>query len=119
MVAENLLSILHNRAMAFKIFHIVFSAVILVASLKTAVRAVEVSNWALFTLATAEAIAVVLFVFPKFTKISGLVLMAIFLLAIVLSLVSGVIMSQLHLIVYFVCTYIIVVLDSQELTGEE
>ncbi len=38
-----------------------------------------------------------------------MVLMVIFLIAIVLSLAVGVIMSQLHLIVYLVCTYFIVV----------
>ncbi len=119
MAAENLLPVLLDKANAFKIFPMVFSAVILVASLKTVVEAVDASNWALFMLATAETIAVVLFVYPKFTKVSGLVLMAIFLLAIILSLVSGVIMSQLHLIVYLVCTYLILVLNTHGLTGKE
>jgi hypothetical protein len=119
MTFEKTRPVLLDKTTAFKIFHIVFSVVILIASLKTVFEAVGVSNWALFTLATAEAIAVVLFVVPKFTQPSGMVLMAIFLLAVVLSLVSGVIMSQLHLIVYFICTYFIVVLDRPEPAGEK
>jgi hypothetical protein len=102
------LAILHDKTIAFRIFHYVFSLVIFVASVKTVTEAIGEANWALFALATAEAIAVVLFVFPPFMKIAGMVLMAIFLLAIVLSLVVGVLMSNLHLIVYLACTYFIV-----------
>ena len=102
-------SLFQNQTKAFKLFHFVFSVVILIASLKTVIEAGNVSNWPLLILAGVETIAVIFFIFPKYTKISGMVLIAIFLLAIVLSLLTGVIMSELHLIVYLVCTYFIVV----------
>ena len=109
MIDKNKISIFGNQLLAFNIFHIVFSAIILIASIKTVMEALAVSNWALLALAGAEVIAVILFVFPKLTKGAGIALMAIFLLAIVLSLAVGIIMSQLHLIVYFICTYYIIV----------
>lgn len=109
MVVEKTVSFLHNQARVFNIFHIVFSIIILLASLKTVIKAIGVSNWALFALAGAEVIAVILFVFPKLTKGAGVALMIIFSIAIALSLATGVIAEQLHLIVYFICTYFIVV----------
>jgi len=113
---EKLMSVLFDKTTSFKIFHIVFSVVILIASLKTAVEALNSSNWALFALAAVEAIAAILFVFPRFTQISGKVLMVIFLLAVGLTLAAGLILGQLHLIIYFVCTYFIVVLDKNAQT---
>jgi hypothetical protein len=104
MIVKNKISIFGHEVLAFNIFHIVFSTIVLIASIKTVIEALAVSNWALLALAGAEMIAVVLFVFPKLTKGAGIALMAIFLLAIVISLAVGIIMSQLHLIVYFICT---------------
>lgn len=113
------LSLLNDKAIAFRIFHIVFAVVILIASLKTVLEAVGVSNWALFTLAAVEAVAAILFVFPKFTKISGVVLMAIFLLVCTISVLSGVILSSLHLIVYLICTYFIVVYCNENKSSDQ
>lgn len=109
MTAGKALPFFHDELAAFKIQYIVFSVVIFNCQLEDCSEAIGSTNWALLALGTAEAIAVCLFVFPRSTRISGKALMAIFLLAIVLSLVTGVIMSQLHLIVYLVCTYFIVV----------
>lgn len=109
MIVKNKISIFGHEVLAFNIFHIVFSTIVLIASIKTVIEALAVSNWALLALAGAEMIAVVLFVFPKLTKGAGIALMAIFFLTIVISLAVGIIMSQLHLIVYFICTYLIIV----------
>ena len=109
MAVEKTFSFLRDKAQAFKVFHIVFSIIILIASLKTVVDAMGASNTALLALAGAEVIAVILFVFPKFTKNAGIALIVIFLIAIAFSFVAGIVMSQLHLIVYLVCTYYIVI----------
>ena len=102
-------TILNDKTKAFKIFHIAFSIIIFVSSLETVIRAFGIANWPLFTLAVTEVIAVSLFIVPEFTKSAGIALMLIFLIAIVLCVVTGIIMSQLHLIVYLICTFYIVV----------
>lgn len=98
-----------DTVQAFKIFHAVFVLVILIASLKTVVEALGASNHALFALASVEAIAAVFFVFPKFTKGAGIVLLAIFLLVSSISLITGSLIANIHLLLYFACTLFIVV----------
>ncbi len=93
---------------AFKTLHITFSLVILIASLKTVVEAMGASNQALVALASVEAIAAIFFIFPGFIRSAGLVLMAIFLLVIIISVLTGMIINNVHLVLYFACTLFIV-----------
>lgn len=93
----------------FKLFHITFALVILVASLKTVIDAMGTSNLPLIALASVEAIAAIFFAVSRFTYTAGMVLMAIFLLVIMISVLTGSIIINVHLILYFVCTLFIVV----------
>jgi len=99
----------NNKKLAFKLFHFTFVLIILLASLKTVVDAVADSNWPLLALAGAEVIAVLLFPLPRFIKASGIALMSIFAIAIIFATLAGILLMNLQLIIYLVCTYFIIV----------
>ena len=109
MTTGTVTSRISNVRRAFESFRIVFAAVIFLASGKTIVDAIAVTNWALVGLATVEAIAAMFLLVPRFIKPAGFVLSMVFALAIMLSVVGGVVMSHLHLLIYLPCAYFIAV----------
>ena len=105
-------SVHRNLKRAFIVFHLTLAAVILVQSVSTAVHAAGVQvdtapNWHLFVLATIEAIAAVLFVFPRTIRVGGGVLLIILLIAFFAHVHTG--DTQLHLLVYAASVFFIVV----------
>ena len=96
---------------AFIVFHLTLAVVILVLSVTTAVSAAGIlddttPNWHLFTLATVEALAAVLFVIPRTTGLGGRLLMVILLFAFCLHAVGR--DFQLPLLVYAAGAFFVV-----------
>jgi hypothetical protein len=101
-----------NLKHAFIVFHLTLATVLLVLSVATAVDAAGIGvdtspNWHLFVLATAEAIAAILFVIPLTTRPGGGLLIIILLIAFFIHAFTG--DYPLNLLVYAAGVYFVVV----------
>ena len=93
---------------SFVAFHLTLASVVLVQSVSTAIKAFWVepdANWHLFSLASVEAVAAILFVIPATLRVGGTALCLVFFVAFTLHAIIG--EFELHLLVYFAGTLFI------------
>ena len=89
-------------------FHLTLASVVFVQSVVTAFNAFLIepdANWFLFSLATVEAVAAILFVIPATLRFGGIVLCLVFLFAFMIHVIIG--EFELHLLVYIAGTVFI------------
>ncbi len=86
---------------SFVVFHLTLASVVFIQSILTAINAFWVelnANWLLFSLASVEAVAAILFVIPVTLRFGGIVLCLVFFVAFTIHAIIG--EFELQLLVY-------------------